>query len=111
MARSLRGKCAIASAKLAFQSFRETFSSDRFQPLEKRGALPQHLLWASMSVKDSAYDELMYADALVGPDTVDTMPDETLRAFLERGRRKTFWRRARTTPRKRCGGSATWAST
>lgn len=85
-ARALRGKCAIASAKLAYRSFQETFKSDRFQALAQGGATPQRLLWGSTSVKDSAYDELMYANALVGPDTVDTLPAGTFRAFVERGK-------------------------
>lgn len=84
-ARDLRGKGAIASAKLAYQTFQKIFSSDRFLAAAKRGAEPQRLLWGSTSVKDPAYDELMYANALVGPDTVDTLPEETFRAFAERG--------------------------
>lgn len=85
-ARSLRGKVAIASAKLAYRNFGEIFGGRRFRALQNRGALPQRLLWGSTSVKDPAYDELMYANALVGPDTVNTLPEKTFKAFAERGR-------------------------
>lgn len=85
-ARSLRGKIAIASAKLAYQSYGDIFGGQRFRSLATRGAAPQRLLWGSTSVKDPAYDELMYANALIGPDTVNTLPEDTFRAFAESGR-------------------------
>lgn len=81
----LRGKAAIANARLAYQSFKEIFGGERFAALKAKGARVQRPLWASTSVKDKAYSDLLYADALIGPDTVDTMPRETLEAFRDHG--------------------------
>jgi len=84
--RALLGKTAIANAKLAYQTFREAFTGVRFQALAGRGARVQRPLWASTSTKNPAYPDLLYAEALVGPDTVDTMPPQTLDAFRDHGR-------------------------
>ncbi|HXX37041.1 MAG TPA: transaldolase [bacterium] len=84
--RALLGKAAIANAKLAYQLFREVFTGARFQALAGRGARVQRPLWASTSTKNPAYPDLLYAEALVGPDTVDTMPPQTLAAFRDHGR-------------------------
>jgi len=84
--RALLGKTAIANAKLAYQTFREVFTGVRFQALAGRGARVQRPLWASTSTKNPAYPDLLYAEALVGPDTVDTMPPQTLDAFRGHGR-------------------------
>ena len=84
-ARDLRGKAAIANARLAYQAFEEVFSSERFRSLEKRGAKVQRPLWASTSTKDPAYPDLYYVEALVAPQTVDTMPPETLDAYRDHG--------------------------
>lgn len=84
-AEALRGRVAIASAKLAYRACREIFDAERFQRIERRGARRQPLLWGSTSVKDPSYDELKYANALIGPGTVDTLPEDTIRTFLERG--------------------------
>jgi len=84
--RSLMGKVAIANAKLAYQKFREYFSSDRWKALAGRGARLQRPLWGSMSTKNPAYPDLLYVEALVGPDTVATIPPETLQAFRDHGR-------------------------
>jgi transaldolase len=84
--RSLQGKVAIANAKLAYKAFRELFSTSRWKALADRGAKLQRPLWGSTSTKNPAYPDLLYVEALVGPDTVDTMPLETLRAFRDHGR-------------------------
>ncbi len=81
----LRGKAAIANARLAYQSFKTIFGDKRFTDLKAHGARVQRPLWASTSVKDKAYSDLLYAEALVGSDTVDTMPRETLDAFRDHG--------------------------
>lgn len=85
-ARSVLGRVAVANAKLAYQTFREIFTSARFPPLAGRGARLQRPLWASTSTKNPAYPDLLYVEALVGPDTVDTMPPQTLAAFRDHGR-------------------------
>jgi transaldolase len=84
-ARELRGKAAIANARLAYRAFEEAFSSERFRSLEKRGAKVQRPLWASTSTKDPVYPDLYYVEALVAPQTVDTMPPETLDAYRDHG--------------------------
>jgi transaldolase len=84
--RDLMGKAAIANAKLAYQKFREHFSTGRWKALADRGARLQRPLWGSTSTKNPAYPDLLYVEALVGPDTVDTIPPETLRAFRDHGR-------------------------
>lgn len=81
----LRGKAAIANARLAYQSFKKIFGDQRFTDLKAHGARVQRPLWASTSVKNPAYSDLLYADSLIGPDTVDTMPRETLDAFRDHG--------------------------
>ena len=82
----LRGKAAIANAKLAYQRFLAIFAEDQFTALRGKGAKVQRPLWASTSVKDPRYPDLMYAESLIGPDTVDTLPRETLEAFRDHGR-------------------------
>ena len=82
---ALRGTVAVAQAKVAYQHFRRTFSGPRWEALEARGACPQRPLWASTSTKNPAYPDLLYVDDLIGPDTVNTMPDATLAAFLDHG--------------------------
>ncbi len=84
-AKQLLGKVAIASARVAYHIYKEVFKSDRFKALEAKGAKPQRLLWASTSVKNKAYDELMYLEALIGPETVDTVPKDTLAIYREKG--------------------------
>ena len=81
----LRGKAAIANARLAYQSFKRIFGDARFAALAAKGASVQRPLWASTSVKDKAYSDLLYAEALIGRDTVDTMPRDTLEAFRDHG--------------------------
>ena len=85
LARKLRGKFAIANARIAYQAFREVFSTARFRALANRGARLQRPLWASTSAKDPVYPALYYVEALVAPDSVDTMPPETLAAYRDHG--------------------------
>jgi transaldolase len=82
---ALRGKAAIANAKLAYKLFRDEFSSPRWAALLKRGARLQRPLWASTSTKNPAYRDVLYVEQLIGPDTVDTMPPATIDAFRAHG--------------------------
>ena len=82
---SLMGQAAVANAKIAYQDFRQTFESERFQSLAAKGARVQRPLWASTSTKNPEYSDVLYVETLVGPDTVNTMPDATLEAFLDHG--------------------------
>jgi transaldolase len=83
---SLFGHAAVAQAKLAYELFQSSFSGDRWQALTGRGAHPQRTLWASTSTKNPKYADLLYVDNLIGPDTVNTMPDATVEAFLDHGK-------------------------
>jgi transaldolase len=82
---ALRGKLAIANAKLAYQHYLEAFSSDRWKEVEAKGATRQRCLWASTSVKNPAYRDTLYVEELIGPETVNTMPEETIQAFQDHG--------------------------
>jgi transaldolase len=82
----LRGKLAIANAKLAYQRYKEIFSGARWERLAAAGASRQRCLWASTSTKNPAYRDVMYVEELIGPETVDTMPKETIEAFQDHGR-------------------------
>ena len=82
---ALRGKAAIAQARLAYQAFRHTFSGPRWEALVAAGAVVQRPLWASTSTKNPAYPDTLYLDELIGPDTVNTIPDATLEAFVDHG--------------------------
>lgn len=82
---ALLGKAAIANARLAYAQFKEVFSSERFQKLQAKGARFQRPLWASTSTKNKAYRDVMYVEELIGPHTVDTVPPQTLVAFLDHG--------------------------
>ncbi|MCB0173345.1 MAG: bifunctional transaldolase/phosoglucose isomerase [Anaerolineae bacterium] len=84
-AKSLQGKMAIANAKAAYKKFKEIFGDDRFQKLAQKGARVQRPLWASTSTKNPAYRDVLYAEELVGPDTVDTMPPVTLEGLKDHG--------------------------
>ncbi len=83
--KALRGKVAIANAKMAYGHYQELVASPRWQALAAKGALPQRLLWASTGVKDKAYSDVMYVEQLIGPDTVDTIPPATMDAFRDHG--------------------------
>ena len=82
----LRGKAAIANARLAYQLYEERFATPRWQALHRAGARPQRPLWASTSTKDPAYPDTMYVTDLVAPGTVNTMPESTLHAMADHGR-------------------------
>lgn len=85
IAQALHGQVAIASAKIAYQIYQEVFSSERVQKLALRGAHPQRLLWASTSTKNPAYSDVKYVEPLIGPETVNTMPLETINAYRDHG--------------------------
>jgi len=82
----LQGKLAIANAKLAYRHYKERFSQLRWLELERKGANRQRVLWASTSTKNPAYSDVLYVEALIGPETVNTMPEETIRAYQDHGR-------------------------
>jgi transaldolase len=84
--KALQGKAAIANARLVYQDFKKIFSTPRFESLKHAGARVQRPLWASTSTKNPAYRDVLYAEELVGPDTVDTMPLETIKNFRDHGR-------------------------
>ena len=82
---ALRGKLAIANAKLAYQNYKRIFSGDRWERLAAAGASKQRCLWASTSTKNPEYRDVMYVEELIGPETVNTMPKETIEAFQDHG--------------------------
>ena len=84
--RGLLGKAAIANAKLAYARFREIFDGNQFHELKKHGARVQRPLWASTGTKNPAYRDVLYVEELIGPDTVNTLPQLTLERFAEHGR-------------------------
>jgi transaldolase len=81
----LKGKLAVANARLAYAHYLEAFSGPRWEYLQGKGATPQRVLWASTSVKNPDYPDVMYVEELIGPDTVDTMPEETIMAYQDHG--------------------------
>lgn len=84
-AKGRRGKAAIASARLAYQYYKEWTNSDRWRALAEKGVKPQRLLWASTSTKDPTYKDTMYVEPLIAPDTVNTMPPATIDAYRDHG--------------------------
>jgi transaldolase/glucose-6-phosphate isomerase len=84
--KSLLGKVAIANGKLTYQRYQKIFSGPRWEALAAKGAQTQRVLWASTSTKNPAYRDVLYAEELIGPDTVDTMPPATIDAFRDHGR-------------------------
>ena len=84
----LRGKVAIANAKMAYQHYQELIASERWKTLAAAGAMPQRLLWASTGVKDKAYPDTLYVEELIGRDTVNTMPPATMDAYRDHGHGK-----------------------
>lgn len=82
---ALRGQTAVAQGQVAYQIFNQKFSGPRWEALVARGARAQRPLWASTSTKNPAYPDTLYVDQLIGPDTVNTLPDATLEAFLDHG--------------------------
>jgi len=85
-ATKLNGKLGIANAKLAYQNYLATFAGPRWEALEAKGATKQRCLWASTSTKNPDYRDVMYVEELIGPETVNTMPEETMEAFQDHGR-------------------------
>jgi transaldolase len=81
----LRGRAAVANAKLAYQTYLKTFSGERWDALADKGATPQRCLWASTSTKNPDYRDVLYVEELIGRDTVNTMPQETIEAFQDHG--------------------------
>lgn len=82
---SLRGKAAVAMAKLAYQRYLRVFHGEAFAALAQQGATPQYLLWASTGVKNPDYRDLLYVEPLIGPETINTLPDKTLAALRDHG--------------------------
>ena len=93
-AAQLRGKIAVANAKLAYELFQTRFSDDRFAALKEKGGRAQRPLWASTSTKNADYPDVLYLDELIGPDTVNTVPPKTLEAFKDHGRAELSIERA-----------------
>jgi transaldolase/glucose-6-phosphate isomerase len=83
---SLKGKVAIANAKLAYQDYKRLFAGDRWEKLAAKGARPQRLLWASTGTKNKDYSDVLYIEELIGPNTVNTVPPATLNAFRDHGK-------------------------
>ena len=84
-ARDLRGQVAIASAREAYQIYKEIFKGERFHQLAQGGARPQRVLWASTGTKNPDYSDIKYVEALIGPETVNTLPLKTLAAYRNHG--------------------------
>jgi transaldolase len=85
LAAELRGQVAIASAKQAYQIYQEIFNGDRFKKLAAKGARTQRVLWASTSTKNPDYPDVKYVEALIGSETINTLPQETLSAYRDHG--------------------------
>ena len=83
---SLRGKVAIANAKLAYQRYKRLFAGPRWEKLKRRGARTQRLLWASTGTKNKEYSDVLYVDGLIADDTVNTLPPSTMDAFRDHGK-------------------------
>jgi transaldolase len=81
----LKGRLAVANAKLAYREWKDVFAGERWAPLEAAGASEQWCLWASTSTKNPEYRDVLYVESLIGPDTVNTMPEETITAFQDHG--------------------------
>ena len=86
IAAGLHGQVAISSAKVAYQMYQEIFSGERFQKLAKLGARTQRLLWASTGTKNPDYSDIKYVESLIGRETINTMPPETLDAYRDHGK-------------------------
>ena len=84
--KALQGKAGVALARLAYAAYQKTFQSTRFDALANQGAMPQTMLWASTGAKNPAYSDVLYVENLIGPDTINTVPDATLAAFRDHGK-------------------------
>jgi transaldolase/glucose-6-phosphate isomerase len=87
--RALHGKAAIANARVAYDAYKSIFHGERFAALKSQGAMPQRCLWASTSTKNPAYRDVLYVEELIGPETVDTMPPQTIVAFQDHGKARS----------------------
>ncbi len=85
-AKALRGRAALALAGMSYQHFRTVFEGEDFEPLRQLGARPQYLLWASTGTKNPAYSDVLYVENLIAPKTINTLPEDTLKAFADHGR-------------------------
>jgi len=85
-ARQLRGKTGVALAKLAYQRYRDLFHGSAYGDLKRAGVKPQYLLWASTGTKNPDYSDVLYVEPLIGPETINTLPDATLAAFRDHGK-------------------------
>jgi transaldolase len=104
--RALLGTIAIANAQVAYADFTKTFFGDRWEALAKHGARVQRPLWASTSTKDPSYSDVYYVEALIAPDTVNTVPPETLAAYRDHGEPKVRIPQALPTARERLAALA-----
>jgi transaldolase len=110
-ASDLLGKIAIANCKLAYAEFRNILSRRRWQNLTTKGARPQRVLWGSTSTKNPSYPDTMYVDELIGPDTVNTLPPETLKAFIDHGCVAETITQDLEGARRQLSDSRSWTST
>jgi transaldolase len=83
---ALRGRAGVSLARLAYHEYRTIFGGPLFKALEAKGARRQYLLWASTGTKNPAYSDVLYVEPLIGPETINTMPDATLAAFRDHGK-------------------------
>ena len=104
-AEELKGKLAIANARLAYRHYLEMFSGPRWEYLAGKGATPQRVLWASTSTKNPAYPDTLYVEELIGPDTVNTMPEETIQAYQDHGNPQPRLERGLEEARAAAGGA------
>jgi transaldolase len=89
IAKKVHGQIAITSAKMAYQIYNEIFGSDRFMKLADKGARVQRLLWASTSTKNPDYSDVKYIDSIIGPETINTVPPETIDGYRDHGNPKS----------------------
>ena len=83
---ALRGRAGVSLAKLAYHEYKQVFGGPLFAPLAAKGVRRQYLLWASTGTKNPAYSDVLYVEPLIGPETINTLPDATLQAFRDHGR-------------------------
>src|SRR5204862_5733564 len=83
---ALKGKVAIANAKVAYQDYKRLFAGPRWEKFAAKGARPQRMLWASTGTKNKDYSDVLYVEELIGPDTINTVPPATLEAFRDHGK-------------------------
>ena len=110
LAKKVHGQVAIASAKMAYQIYKEIFGSDRFREAGRQGCSCQRLLWASTSTKNPDYSDVKYVEALIGPETVNTAPLETLDAYRDHGEPKARSDKMSSEPAGCWSDCRNWAS-